>query len=171
MALRAACRCERDFGGPGTIGRGPSMYEMEGPRLVSRHVPADCSASFAPFDRTGPSSLRCSGRPDRRWLGVALAGWLRGFFTADPGVAPAATAQSLLAGGSEFSPSPRARVAPRPRFGVPPRRVAQDAAPGQKPGTAPAPVAQGSGPGQRPRTFPRAGWLGVSSCPKARGHS
>jgi hypothetical protein len=49
--------------------------------------------------------------------------------------------------------------------------VAQDTAPGQRPGTAPAPVAWGSGPGQRPRTFPRAGWVGVSSCPKARGHS
>ena len=44
------------------------MYEMQRPRLVSRHRPADFSASFAPLDHLpGPGTLpRCSGRPDHR---------------------------------------------------------------------------------------------------------
>ena len=52
-------------------GRGPSMYEMEGPRPVSRHRPADFSASFAPFNHLpGPGTRPVArSRPDHRWLG------------------------------------------------------------------------------------------------------
>ena len=44
------------------------MYEMEGPRPASRHVPADFSASFAPLDYLpGPGTLPVlRSRPDHR---------------------------------------------------------------------------------------------------------
>src|SRR5215469_12413296 len=75
LGLLAACRYERDFDASGTIGRGPSMYEMEGPRPVSRHRPADFSASFAPLDHLpGPGTL--PGAPVDRitgWLGAPRA--------------------------------------------------------------------------------------------------
>jgi hypothetical protein len=171
------------------------MYEMEGPRLVSQHVPADCSASFAPLDRTGPSSLRCSGRPDRRWLRVALAGWLRGFFAADPGVAPAATAQSLLAGGLEFSlpREPGLPLAHGSEFllagwlRMPPqvrnpelllRRWLRGPARVKDPGLSPAPGGSECRRARRPEVTPNR-WLRgcprcrvarVPPCPKARGH-
>ena len=68
------------------------MYEMEGPRPVSRHRPADFSASFAPLDhRPGPGTL--PGAPVDR-----IAGWLR---------APRAVAQAFLfANRPGVSPKP-----------------------------------------------------------------
>jgi hypothetical protein len=113
--LRAACRYGRDFGSSGTMGRGPSMYEMEGPRLVSRRRPADCSASFAPLDHLpGPVAWPRFRSPGPPVAQVPLAGWVGAFFAGDRGVAPVATAQSLLAGGSEFSLRRRLGVAPLP---------------------------------------------------------
>jgi hypothetical protein len=55
------------------------MYEMEGPRLISRRRPADFSASFAPLDRlpepvTLPAARSGTGSPVAR---VTRAGWLR----------------------------------------------------------------------------------------------
>jgi len=79
-AARAACRSGAGFGRSGTMGgdrvgtgRGPSMYEMEGPRPASRHRPADFSASFAPLDHLpGPGTRPAArSRPDHRWLGVS----------------------------------------------------------------------------------------------------
>ena len=67
-----ACRSGRDFGRSGTMGvdtgRGPCMYEIQGPRPVSRHVPADFSASFAPLNHLpGPGTLPVlRSRPDHR---------------------------------------------------------------------------------------------------------
>ncbi len=53
------------------------MYEMEGPRPVSRRRPADFSASFAPVDPpSGASNL--TSVPVARitsWLGIPRAGW------------------------------------------------------------------------------------------------
>jgi len=73
----AACRSGPGFGRSGTMGRGPSMYEMEGPRPASRHRPADFSASFAPLDHLpGQQPRQCSGCPDHRLaLGLPRAGW------------------------------------------------------------------------------------------------
>jgi hypothetical protein len=65
------------------------MYEMEGPRPVSRHRPADFSASFAPLDYLpGPGTLPSipvatgppggSGLP-APWLGLSSLPPGRGF--------------------------------------------------------------------------------------------
>jgi hypothetical protein len=66
------------------------MYEMEGPRPVSRHVPADFSASFAPFDHLpGPGTLPVlRSRPDHRWLGAPRAVAQAFLFANKPGVSP-----------------------------------------------------------------------------------
>ena len=96
------------------------MYEMEGPRPVSRHRPADFSASFAPLDHLpGPGTLpvlRSTGSPGGSglpapWLkdsplcqqtGVAPKPggakycprqWLRAFFYQLTGVSPSQKAQ------------------------------------------------------------------------------
>ena len=55
------------------------MYEMEGPRPVSRHVPADFSASFAPLDHLpGPGTLPVlRSRPGHRVARGFPAPWLR----------------------------------------------------------------------------------------------
>jgi hypothetical protein len=52
------------------------MYEMQGPRPVSRHRPADFSASFAPLNHLpGPGTHPVArSRPDHRWLGSPRAG-------------------------------------------------------------------------------------------------
>jgi hypothetical protein len=91
------------------------MYEMEGPRLVARRRPADCSASIAPLDRLpGPEPNRCSGCPDHQRLRNPRAGWLRVFSFADgPGLPPCRQRR------------------------VPLCRVAQSAASGQRPGAFP----------------------------------
>jgi hypothetical protein len=66
------------------------MYEMEGPRPVSRHVPADFSASFAPLDHLpGPGTLpvlRSTGSPGGSGLPRAVARAV--LFANEPGVAP-----------------------------------------------------------------------------------
>ena len=91
------------------------MYEMEGPRPVSRHRPADFSASIAPLDYLpGPGTLPVfRSRPDHRVArgpraaaralpfankpgfppsplapGISLTGWLRAFFHQLTGVSP-----------------------------------------------------------------------------------
>ena len=66
------------------------MYEMEGPRPVSRHVPADFSASFAPLDHLpGPGTLPVlRSRPDHRWLGAPRAVAQAFLFATWPGVSP-----------------------------------------------------------------------------------
>jgi hypothetical protein len=111
----AACRCERDFGGSGTIGRGPSMYEMEGPRLVLRHRPADCSASFAPLDRLpGPVTNQWPSCPDHWRLRISRAGWLGVSPSPVTETPPAPVAQGLPSpGGSGFSPDQWSGGSPR----------------------------------------------------------
>jgi hypothetical protein len=116
------------------------MYEMEGPRLVSRRRPADFSASFAPLDRLpGPVALpvfRLPGSPV--WLGYPLA------------VAPG-------------SPAPRRGVA-RCRWPgsslVPEARGTPLAG---WPGVAPVPVAPGAPLARRPEVFPLP-WLRAVPC-------
>ena len=82
------------------------MYEMEGPRPVSRHRPADFSASFAPLDHLpGPGTLpvlRSTGSPGGSGL---PAPWLRlSSLPTSPGLPPSRVAPSTtLAGGSELS--------------------------------------------------------------------
>src|SRR5579863_6523396 len=96
-AARAACRSGAGFGLSGTMGgdrvdtgRGPRMYEMQGPRPVSRHRPADFSASFAPLNHLpGPGTHPAArSRPDHRWLGVSPLPVAQAFLFANkPGVA------------------------------------------------------------------------------------
>ena len=83
------------------------MYEMEGPRPVSRHRPADCSASFAPLDRLpGPVTL----------TGVPVAQ-----ITGGSGVPLAGVGQSfLIADGPELPPRRRRKVPLRRWLRVPP---------------------------------------------------
>ena len=102
------------------------MYEMEGPRPVSRHRPADFSASFAPFDHLpGPGTRPAArSRPDHRWLGVFPVPWLRlsslptsrGFPQARwRQVFPQPVAQSFLAARQPgFPPSRMTQVFPLP---------------------------------------------------------
>ena len=110
----AACRSGPGFGRSGTMGRdrvdtgrGPSMYEMEGPRPASRHRPADFSASFAPLDHLpGPGTLpvlRSTGSPGG--LGGFPAPVARAFlFANEPGFPPSRVAPSIsLTGGSGLS--------------------------------------------------------------------
>ncbi len=118
MATGAACRYGRGFGGSGTIGRGPRMYEMQGPRPVSRHRPAEFSASFAPCDHLpGPGTLpvfRSTGSPGGSGTPRAVA---RDFLIASkPGFPPSRVAPSTsLAGGSELSFRPMTGVSPEPK--------------------------------------------------------
>jgi hypothetical protein len=125
------------FGRSGTMGRdrvdtgrGPSMYEMEGPRPASRHRPADFSASFAPLGHLpGPGTLpvfRSTGTPGGSgapravaqaflfanepgfppagWRRIFPSPWLRAFFHRMTGVSPKPKGSSFLfAGGSELS--------------------------------------------------------------------
>src|SRR6516164_9416455 len=107
------------------------MYEMEGPRPVSRHRPADFSASIAPLDYLpGPGTLPVfRSRPDHRVArgpraaaralpfankpgfppsplapGISLTGWLRAFFHQLTGVSPSQKAQDFPSPtGSELS--------------------------------------------------------------------
>ena len=82
------------------------MYEMEGPRAVSRHRPADFSASFAPLNHLpGPGTLpvfRSTGAPGGSglpapWLGLSS-------LPTSPGFPPSQVAPSnSLAGGSGLS--------------------------------------------------------------------
>ena len=164
------------------------MYEMEGPRLVSRRRPADCSASFAPLDHLpGPvawPAFRSPGTP------VAQGSPSRGgseFLRRSPGVAPKATAQSLVAGWVRVFSPPKARGFPSADgseslfagwLRVPP--LASD------PGLYPSPGGSGCPRAEGPRSSlaggsgvsPVAGWLGVAPLPvaravlvpKARGH-
>src|SRR5215831_7282769 len=66
------------------------MYEMEGPRPVSRHRPADFSASFAPLNHLpGPGTLPVSrSRPDHRVARGPRATDRAFLFATEPGVAP-----------------------------------------------------------------------------------
>ncbi len=174
----AACRCEHDFDGLGTIGRGPSLYEKEGPRPVSRHRPADCSASFAPLDHyRGRNLNRRSGCPDHQRLRSSLAWWVRVFsLPTARGCPRAGAAKFLFAGGSECRLWPVARGFPfagwlgassrlRPEVSrcrvapSPPRPVARD-----------FPLPGGSGPPQvRGPEVPRCRVAPSPPRPVARG--
>ncbi len=82
------------------------MYEMEGPRLVSRHRPADFSASFAPLNHLpGPGTLpvsRSTGSPGGSGAPRAVAQAF--LFANEPGFPPSWAAPSIsLAGGSGLS--------------------------------------------------------------------
>jgi len=82
------------------------MYEMEGPRPVSRHRPADFSASFAPLDHLpGPGTLPVfRSRPVHRVARGFPAPWpgLSSLPTS-PGFPPSRVAPSISsAGGSEL---------------------------------------------------------------------
>jgi len=89
------------------------MYEMEGPRLVSRRRPADCSASIAPLDHLpGPVAWPAFRSPETP---VAQGSPSRGgseFLRRSPGVAPKATAESLFAGWVRVFSLPKARGCP-----------------------------------------------------------
>ena len=91
------------------------MYEMQRPRPVSRHRPADCSASFAPLDRL-PGAVTLTGAPVARITsgsGVPLAGWVRVFsLPTARGCPRAGAAKFLFAGGSECRLWPVARGFP-----------------------------------------------------------
>jgi hypothetical protein len=85
------------FGRSGTMGedrvdteRGPSMYEMEGPRPVSRRRPADFSASLRRSTTCqGQERSQRSGRPDHRVARGLPAPVAQAFlFTDKPGVSP-----------------------------------------------------------------------------------
>jgi len=82
------------------------MYEMEGPRPVSRHVPADFSASFAPLDRLpGPGTLPgapvATSSPGGSGLPRAVAQAF--LFANQPGSPPSRVAPTISsAGGSEL---------------------------------------------------------------------
>jgi hypothetical protein len=101
--------------------RGPRMYEMQGPRPVSRHRPADFSASFAPFDHLpGPGTLpvlRSTRSPGGSGTPRAAA---QGFLIANkPGFPPSRVAPSTsFAGGSELSFRPMTGVSPKPKAQV-----------------------------------------------------
>jgi hypothetical protein len=115
MALAAACRYERAFDGSGTIGRGPSMYEMEGPRLVSRRRPADCSASFAPLDRLpGPAAWPMFRSPETPVAQGSPSRVGQSFLRHRPGSPPRQRLRASSPGGSEFSLRRRLGVAPLP---------------------------------------------------------
>ena len=83
------------------------MYEMEGPRPASRHVPADFSASFVPLDHLpGPGTLPVfRSRPDHRVARGLPAPWLKDFlFANEPGFPPSRVAPSTSsASGSGLS--------------------------------------------------------------------
>jgi hypothetical protein len=85
------------FGRSGTMGedrvdtgRGPSMYEMEGPRPASRRRPADFSASLRRSTTyQGQERSQRSGRPDHRVARGLPAPVAQAFlFTDKPGVSP-----------------------------------------------------------------------------------
>ena len=145
------------------------MYEMQRPRPVSRHRPADCSASFAPLDRL-PGAVTLTGAPVARITsgsGVPLAGWVRVFSLPTARGCPRAdAAKFLFAGGSECRLWPVARgfpyagwlgVSSHLRPEVSPCRVAPDLSGPEGPQM---PVAGGSG------LTPRQ-WRRVSSVPTA----
>ena len=137
------------------------MYEMEGPRLVSRHRPADFSASFAPLDRL-PGPLTHPG------LRLPASQVAKDF---------------PLPGGDEFLRTGGPGLPPRSRREFPLRRVAQGAASGRDQEPCPLPggfgcrplavtkslarclVARGArvltGPGAAPCRWPRG-------CPRSR---
>jgi hypothetical protein len=128
----AACRCGPGFGRSGTMGvdtgRGRCMYEMQRPRPISRHRPADFSASFAPFDHLpGPGTLpvfRSTGSPGGSGTPRAAA---QAFLIANgPGFPPSQVApSSSFTGGSELPFRPMTGVSPKPKAqSIPFRRVA-----------------------------------------------
>jgi hypothetical protein len=89
-AAEAACRSGPGFGRSGTMERGPSMYEMEGPRPASRRRPADFSASLRRSTTyQGQERSQRSGRPDRRVARGLPAPTAQAFLFANkPGVSP-----------------------------------------------------------------------------------
>ena len=94
------------------------MYEMEGPRPVSRHRPADFSASFAPLNHLpGPGTLpvvRSTGSPGGSGAPRAVAQDF--LFANGPGFPPSRVAPSASsASGSELSFHQMTGVSPRPK--------------------------------------------------------
>ena len=187
-AVGAACRYGRDFRPSGTMGRGPSMYEMEGPRPVSRRRPADFSASFAPVDHLpGQQPDQCPGRPDHQLardsprrvareipfaadlrvspkakrLQAIPAPWLRAFFSSrDPGFPPrpGGSKSSPCRGGSELSSRHMTRGFPSAAW------LKVFPLPGGS-GVAPLTGWRRASPWPEAAKLPFAGWPGVSPAP------
>jgi len=205
-AARAACRSGPGFGRSGTMGgdrvdtgRGPSMYEMEGPRPVSRHRPADFSASFAPFNHLpGPGTHPVArSRPDHRWLGSSPCRG-SGFPLCRPaGVSPKPGGAKyflsrwrrafLLPYNRGFPQAEWPQVFPSPvaqsillitQLGVSPPpyklkfalcRVVPGFPRGQRPQCLPNTAGAGLPRDQRPQSVPITRWFGVSPAPVVPG--
>ena len=154
------------------------MYEMQRPRPVSRHRPADCSASFAPLDRL-PGAVTLTGAPVARITsgsGVPLAGWVRVFsLPTARGCPHAGAAKFLFAGGSECRLWPVARGFPFAGWLGASSHLRPEISPCRVASGPPRPVARGVplpvAPGPlKPVDLrcPVAGWLRISPGPKAR---
>ena len=164
------------------------MYEMEGPRPVSRRRPADFSASFAPLDHLpGPATLPVFRSPrSPAGLGLPRAGWPGNSPSPDDSGFPpkSSDSRSFPRRGSElsfrqmtrgFPQGQEAQVFPSPRWlraffsphssGFPLRQLARS-----------FPFAGGSGvspfagwrrdlPWPEASELPSAGWPGVSPAP------
>jgi hypothetical protein len=154
-AAGAACRSGTGFGGSGTIGRGPSMYEMEGPRPVSRHRPADFSASFAPLNHLpGPGTLP-GGPVDR------VTGWLEGSPRRGSGFPLCQQAGvSPKPGGAKYFPRQWLRAFSHQMTGVAPKPNGS---------SFPSPTAQSFLLRNITRGFPSATCLEVFPLPLAQG--